>query len=82
VIVSDQPSGRPFPARLANSAALAKVVHLICVQATAGRGVEGDPVRGVTCLYTYDGTLIATFDAFADPEGWASGAMQGLLRSP
>jgi hypothetical protein len=64
---------RPFPA------VSAMEVRLIIASGNRGKGVEGDPVRAVYTLFTHDGQVICTFDPYADPEGYVSGALQRLM---
>lgn len=44
---------------------MAKIIQLILADEKVGRGVEGDPIRRVTQLWTLDGVLIASCDPFA-----------------
>lgn len=41
---------------------IAKLITVIAVEITRGKGVESDPVRHVTQYYTTSGRLLAEFD--------------------
>lgn len=60
-------------------AAEAREVRLIIVRGVRGKGDQQDPVRSVYSLVKHDGILVACFDPYADPEGFVSGVIQGLL---
>lgn len=51
-----------------SSTVSAKVVQVIVTEGRAGRGVDGDPVRAVTDLWTMEGSHIARVDAWRDEE--------------
>lgn len=42
-----------------------EVIQVIRVCATRGEGIEGDPIRGVTQFWSFDGELLAENDPFA-----------------
>jgi phage terminase large subunit-like protein len=65
---------RPYPA------AEAREIRLILVRGVKGKGVEADPVRAVYSLVKHTGELVACFDPYADPEGFVSACIQGLMR--
>lgn len=41
---------------------MAKVIQVIETDVTRGKGVEGDPIRGVTQYWSLDGDLLAESD--------------------
>lgn len=47
---------------------MAKVIQVIEVEITRGKGVEGDVFRGVTQYWALDGTLLAEKDPCAIDE--------------
>lgn len=51
----------------------ARVVEVIVTTSQAGRGVEADPIRKVTELWTLGGKLIAEYDnATEQSQVWAA----------
>ena len=41
---------------------MAKVIQVIETEITRGKGIEGDPIRGVTQYWSLDGDLLAEHD--------------------
>jgi hypothetical protein len=61
---------------------MAKIVSFILSDELAGKGIEGDPYRRVTQLWTFGGALVASSDPYLREKGGARESFFDPNRAP